>query len=351
MISANQLTKDFYGTTVVDRLTFKVAKGEIVGFLGPNGAGKTTTMRMLTGYYPPSSGSAKVAGFNVADKPLEVRQEIGYLPESVPLYPSMRVEEFVEFAGQAHRLKGGALKNAVDETLERCNLIEVRHQLISTISRGYRQRVGLAQAIVHRPKVIILDEPTVGLDPSQVQDFRALIHSLAEEATVLLSSHILAEVEALCSRVLILVEGRIQAQGTPARIAEDLDEDWILKLRTSKEWDPSLVAKIRELSGVSQVEWDQESGQGSIHCKERDQTASQIVKMMVAEGIDLYEMRTSQLSLEEVFLKVLKQSRSRLGEPLGSSDGSKGEGGEVLSESLKSDKEDSPEQESEEETK
>src|SRR5882724_4506407 len=209
MIEVDRLSKYFGPVLAVDGVSFTVDRGEVVGFLGPNGAGKSTTMRILTGYLPASSGIAKVAGFDVVEQSLEVRRRIGYLPESVPLYGEMRVEEYILFRA---KLKGVAWKDRikrVDYCLDRCRLKEVRRRLIQTLSKGYRQRVGLADAMVSDPPILILDEPTTGLDPLQIRETLALIKELGEERTVLLSTHILSEVEAVCERVIIIAAGRI----------------------------------------------------------------------------------------------------------------------------------------------
>src|SRR6266446_5150086 len=209
MIQVDQLTKFFGPVMAVDRITFRVGRGEIVGFLGLNGAGKTTTMRILTGYLPATSGIARVAGFDVMTESMDVRRNIGYLPESVPLYPEMRVEEYVAYRAKLKGVPRAGRGKHVDYCLERCRLIAVRRRLIGTLSKGYRQRVGLADAMVHDPAIFILDEPTSGLDPQQIRETLALIKELGGRHTVLLSTHILQEVEAVCERVVIIDKGRI----------------------------------------------------------------------------------------------------------------------------------------------
>src|SRR5271156_1595673 len=211
MIKVEGLTKRYARKIAVDNISFEVAKGQIVGFLGPNGAGKTTTMRMLTCFLPPTSGSATVAGYDVLEQPLEVKKRIGYLPETPPLYPEMETGEYLTFVGKLKGLSGTDLRKRVDYVCDRCSVADVRNKLLGKLSKGYRQRVGLAQAIIHNPDVLILDEPTVGLDPKQITEIRELIRSLAGERTVALSTHTLPEVEATCDRVLILNEGKIVA--------------------------------------------------------------------------------------------------------------------------------------------
>src|SRR5437879_9802320 len=211
MSTVQGLTKRYARTVAVDHISFEVQKGQIVGFLGPNGAGKTTTMRILTCFLPPSEGSANVAGFDVLEQPMEVKKRIGYLPETPPLYPEMEVHEYLTFVGKLKGLRGAELQKRADYVIERCAVADVRKKLISKLSKGYRQRVGLAQAIIHNPDVLILDEPTAGLDPKQINETRDLIHSLAGDHTIILSTHILPEVEQTCERVIIINKGKLVA--------------------------------------------------------------------------------------------------------------------------------------------
>src|ERR1700740_2251515 len=211
MITVKNLTKRYARTTAVDQISFEVAKGQIVGFLGPNGAGKTTTMRMLTCFLPPSAGTASVAGLNVLEQPLEVKKRIGYLPESPPIYPEMETSEYLKFVGKLKGLSGAELQKRVDYVCERCAVGDVKKKLLGKLSKGYRQRVGLAQAIVHNPEVLILDEPTAGLDPKQINETRDLIKDLAGDHTIILSTHILPEVEQTCEQVVIISKGKIVA--------------------------------------------------------------------------------------------------------------------------------------------
>src|SRR5277367_3745868 len=211
MITVKELTKRYARNTAVDHISFEIQKGQIVGFLGPNGAGKTTTMRMLTCFMPPTAGSATVAGFDVLEEPMEVKKRIGYLPETPPLYPEMRTGEYLEFVGRLKGLSGAELGKRVDYVCERCSVADVREKLISKLSKGYRQRIGLAQAIIHNPDVLILDEPTAGLDPKQINETRDLIKSLAGDHTIILSTHILPEVEQTCEQVIIINKGKLVA--------------------------------------------------------------------------------------------------------------------------------------------
>jgi len=211
MISVSELTKKYARNTAVDHISFQVEKGQIVGFLGPNGAGKTTTMRMLTCFLPPTSGTATVAGFDVLEKPMEVKRRIGYLPEMPPLYQEMRTTEYLQFVGKLKGLSGTELQQRIETACERCAITDVKSKLLGKLSKGYRQRVGLAQAILHNPEVLILDEPTAGLDPKQINETRDLIKSLAGDHTIILSTHILPEVEQTCQQVIIINKGKLVA--------------------------------------------------------------------------------------------------------------------------------------------
>jgi len=222
MIEVTNLTKKYGRTTAVDGVSFTVQKGEILGFLGPNGAGKTTTMRILTCYLPPTEGSAKVAGYDVFEQPLEVKKRVGYIPETPPLYIDMEVQTFLDFVAKIKGVPSKLRKAKIDDAIEKCRIVDVRKTLIGKLSKGYRQRVGLAQALCGDPPILVLDEPTIGLDPSQVREVRELIRELGRDRTVLLSSHILSEVEKVCRRVLIMGRGKLLEQGTPEEIARRL---------------------------------------------------------------------------------------------------------------------------------
>lgn len=222
MIEVNNLTKRYGTLTAVDRVSFTVEKGEILGFLGPNGAGKTTTMRIITGYMPPGEGSAKIAGFDVVDHPLEVKRRIGYMPETPPLYVDMTVDEYLAFCSRLKQIPGSQVRMRIRRVCEKVDILDVRTKVIKTLSKGYRQRVGLAQALIHDPEVLILDEPTLGLDPIQIREVRELIKSLAGEHTIILSTHILPEVSMTCDRVVIINKGRLIAQDTPEGLTRSM---------------------------------------------------------------------------------------------------------------------------------
>src|SRR5215470_1159521 len=257
MIKVSQLTKRYARTTAVDQISFEVAKGQIVGFLGPNGAGKTTTMRMLTCFLPPSSGTATVAGFDVLEQPLEVKKRIGYLPETPPIYPEMETAEYLKFVGRLKGISSADLQKRVDYVCDRCSVADVKTKLLGKLSKGYRQRVGLAQAIIHNPDVLILDEPTAGLDPKQINETRDLIKSLAGSHTIILSTHILPEVEQTCEQVVIINKGKLVATDSVRNLqarARGAESVLLEVAGRSGKLEPSSVQnKLQGLAGVSSV--------------------------------------------------------------------------------------------------
>jgi len=304
MIQVDNLTKYFGPVLAVDRVTFAVDKGEIVGFLGLNGAGKTTTMRILTSYLPATSGVAKVAGFDVMTESLDVRRNIGYLPESVPLYPEMRVEEYIIFRAKLKGVPRPERVRRVDYCLDRCRLKEVRRRLIGTLSKGYRQRVGLADAMVHDPAILILDEPTSGLDPMQIRETLALIKELGDNHTVLLSTHILPEVEAICERVIIIANGRIGFSRTLA----DIESQAVILLETRGPID-QIAGVLRGISGVTQVAENQsEEGVAGfiIHTDENTDLREPISKAIGNKGWPIRRLDRKRGSLDDAFFDVLR---------------------------------------------
>ena len=304
MIQVDNLTKYFGPVLAIDHVTFEVDQGEIVGFLGLNGAGKTTTMRILTSYLPATSGVARVAGFDVMTQSLDVRRNIGYLPESVPLYPEMRVEEYIVFRA---KLKGVPRKDRasrVEYCLDRCRLKEVRRRLIGTLSKGYRQRVGLADAMVHDPAIFILDEPTSGLDPMQIRETLALIKELGESHTVLLSTHILPEVEAICERVIIIAGGRVSF----SRSLADIESQAVILLETRGPAD-QVVGVLRGIHGVAHVAENQaEDGLASftIRTEENTDLREPISKAVGAKGWSIRRLDRKRGSLDDAFFDVLR---------------------------------------------
>jgi gliding motility-associated transport system ATP-binding protein len=314
MITVKDLTKKYARTTAVDQISFSVEKGQIVGFLGPNGAGKTTTMRMLTCFLPPTSGSATVAGFDVLDQPLEVKKRIGYLPETPPLYLEMETAEYLKFVGSLKGLRGVELGKRVDYVLERCAIADVHTRLLGKLSKGYRQRVGLAQAIIHNPDVLILDEPTAGLDPKQINETRDLIRSLAGDHTIILSTHILPEVEQTCQQVVIINRGKLvatdsvhnlqnRARGAESVLVEVASRNGVL--------DPAAVQRrLEQIPSASRVTARQRGDNRhvfEIETAGKDgSTRANIARAIVEAGWDLNELRPAAVSLEEVFLQLTK---------------------------------------------
>lgn len=305
MIRVQNLTKRYAGRTAVENLSFEVAKGEIVGFLGPNGAGKSTTMKILTGYMPASEGTASVAGFDVFESSMEVKRNVGFLPETPPVYREMPVREYLEFTARLHQVAKDQLRASVDRALEKTYLSDVAHRLIGNLSKGYRQRVGIAQALVHNPQVLILDEPTVGLDPKQIIEIRKLIKELAGDHTVILSTHILPEVQTTCDRVIVINKGRIAAQDTLSRLTAQLQQGRTFRLLVRKPSREGIDA-LRAISGVKGVvESSNESGTLQLELgTEAPDLRETIAETVVSRGMGLLEFGAETLSLEEVFLQL-----------------------------------------------
>jgi len=301
------LTKAYGPVTAVDHVSFSVNEGEILGFLGPNGAGKTTTMRILTGFMPATSGTARIAGFDVTTDSLAVRRHIGYLPETPPLYPDMTVESYLDFVLRIKNVPGEKRRARISEAIEKTNLGDKRTELIKRLSRGYKQRVGLAQALVHDPLVIILDEPTVGLDPKQIIEVRHLIKSLAGTHTIILSTHILPEVSMTCDRVVIINKGKIVAVDTPQNLTTQLKGAQKIHVEAQAPEKPfkELLARI---PGASSVEVSPARASGhvtaTLEVASGKEVRSLIAANIVEKGWDLYELRGVSLSLEDIFLQL-----------------------------------------------
>src|SRR5437870_8016709 len=311
MITVTELTKKYARHTAVDHISFEVHKGEIVGFLGPNGAGKTTTMRMLTCFLPPTSGAAQVAGFDVLEQPLEVKKRIGYLPETPPLYPEMRTQEYLAFVGKLKGLSGAELRKRVDYVCERCAVADVKEKLLGKLSRGYRQRVGLAQAIIHNPDVLILDEPTAGLDPKQINETRDLIKGLAGDHTIILSTHILPEVEQTCQQMIIINKGKLVATDTVQNLqsrARGAESVLVEVAGRNGALDSARVQeRLEKVAGVGRVTFKEKRRSSAIFEVEsvKDKfVRGDLARAVVEAGWDLNELRTSAVSLEEVFLQL-----------------------------------------------
>jgi ABC-2 type transport system ATP-binding protein len=306
MIEVQSLTKRYPTRLAVDDVTFSVRQGEIVGFLGPNGAGKTTTMRVLTGFLPPTSGTARVAGHDVVSEPIPARSALGYLPESAAVYPELRVREYLTFRARLEGVSGPSVRTRVAEALDRCLLGEVADRKIDNLSKGFRQRTALAGALVHQPPVLILDEPTIGLDPVQIIKVRETIRELSRDRAVLLSTHILPEVEAVCDRVLIIDRGRIVAEGTPSDLRARLAGAPVVHvtLRGSVAAQAALAA----VPGVSSVELEEAPGEtrARVLCIQGEDPREEIFRLAVEKGWVLRELSRAAMSLEDVFVRLTR---------------------------------------------
>ena len=307
MIEIKDLTKYYGPRPALSGVSFEVKAGEVLGLLGPNAAGKTTTMRILTGFLPATSGTARVAGYDVAEQPIEAKRNIGYLPEMVPLYPEMTVANYLNYMADLRGVPRKIKRARIDETMELTRITNVRDTLIGKISRGYRQRVGIAQALIHRPKVVILDEPTIGLDPKQIIETRQLIKNLGGEHTVILSSHILPEVSMTCTRVVIINEGKVAAVDTTDNLTRRLEgsERILLEVRGPRE---EVLAKLRAVANVIAAEPRETTADGrsvfDVTCKPGTDVRERIAAAVVSSGWGLLEVRGVGMSLEEVFLKL-----------------------------------------------
>jgi ABC-2 type transport system ATP-binding protein len=307
LIEVQDLTKSYGPVTAVDHISFTVKKGEILGFLGPNGAGKTTTMRILTGYLPATGGTAKVAGFDVFNDSMEVRRRIGYLPENPPLYTDMSVATYLDFVARIKNVSSADRARRIDAALEMTNITDKRDELIKRLSRGYKQRVGLAQALVHDPDVIILDEPTVGLDPKQIIEVRKLIKGLAGSHTIILSTHILPEVSMTCDRVVIINRGKIAAVDTPENLTMQLKGGERVHLEVKAPEKP-LRDLLTQVVGVRRVSVESHGTAGrvsaTVEAAEGKDVRSELAARVVGAGYELYELRGVSLSLEDIFLQL-----------------------------------------------
>lgn len=303
MIEARDLSRRYGDFEAVSDVSFSVDEGEIVGLLGPNGAGKTTTIRMVTGFLPPTSGRVTVAGRDLFDGGPMARRELGYLPENVNLYPEMRVEEYLAYRARLERMDRSAERRAIPEVLERCLLTDVRRQILGTLSKGYRQRVGLAVAILHQPQVLVLDEPTVGLDPKQIIAIRELIRELGRERTLLLSTHILPEVELLCDRLVILDRGRVVAQGTPDELRRRGRTERTVRLELADP-APDVDAVLIGLPAVTRVEPGARRGLWRIVCAEDADPRRDVFEAAVARGWTVLTLALEEPTLEEMFVRL-----------------------------------------------
>lgn len=301
MIEIRNLTKLYGERKAIDNLTFTVKKGEVMGFLGPNGAGKTTTMKIITGFMAPTSGEVKIAGFDVFEEPLEVKKRIGYLPETPPIYGDMVVRDFLSFVAQLKGIEKSQVKKYVDRAIEKTLLGEVSHRLIQNLSKGFRQRVGLAQAIVSDPEILILDEPTVGLDPRQVAEIRSLLNELRGSHTIILSTHILPEVQATCERVIIINKGRIVAEDTLSGLSNKLKGSSVVRIRVRRN-ATELANSLRSMNGVVSVDV---TGQNlSVHGNATEEMIEALSEAAVTKRAGLIELSQPEAGLEDIFIQL-----------------------------------------------
>ncbi len=307
MIQAESLTKYYGEVRALDGVSFRVEKGEIVGLLGPNGAGKTTAMKILTCFLPPSSGTARVAGHDIFDDPLAVKRSVGYLPEEPPVYTELTVEEYLAYAARLKGLARGEVKAARARVMDKCGLGDVAGRLIGNLSKGYRQRVGLAQALIHNPPVLILDEPTVGLDPAQIIEIRGLIRELAREHTVVLSTHILPEVTATCQRIVIINDGSIVAVDTYENLSQQVGTSRRILLKVRRP-GPELADKLLALPGVLDVE-PGDDGALRVESRQDRDLREEVARTVVESGAGLLELAGVAVSLEEVFLRLTTEEK------------------------------------------
>jgi ABC-2 type transport system ATP-binding protein len=308
VIEVDRLTKVYSGRRAVDDISFKVDKGEILGFLGPNGAGKTTTMRILTCYMPATDGTARVAGYDVFEESLEVRKRIGYLPENPPLYPEMTVESYLHFVAKIKGAPSAKRRHQVDDVLGKCSIGDVRNRIIGKLSKGYKQRVGVAQSLLANPEVLILDEPTIGLDPKQIFEVRSLIKSLAGDHTVILSTHILPEVSMTCNRVVIINKGKVVAMDTPQGLTNQAKGAERVALLVDGPRQ-AVQEKLQSIEGVLRVEAEGgENGQPAsftVECKLNTDLRRAMASAVVSQGWGLLELRGVSMSLEDVFINLV----------------------------------------------
>ena len=306
MIEVDRLTKRYGPTLAVSDVSFRVEKGEVLGFLGPNGAGKTTTMRVITGYLPPTEGTVRVAGYDVADQPIEAKRHTGYLPETPPVYPDMTVTEYLGFVGRIKGVPRRDLKTRINEVSEKCAVSDVRNRQIGKLSKGYRQRVGLAQALIHNPDVLVLDEPTAGLDPKQIIETRSLIRNLAGQHTVVLSTHILPEVSKTCERVVVISGGKVAAVGKPDELTHRL-QGFETVLVTAEGPANEMKERMERVAGVNLVEQHEVFENRvtfEIHAGKDQDVRAELARAVVESQWKLLELRTSGMSLEDIFLKL-----------------------------------------------
>jgi len=308
VIEVRELSKHYGDVVAVENISFRAEQGVILGFLGPNGAGKTTTMRMLTCYLPPSQGEAKVAGFDVSEESREVRKRIGYLPEQPPVYHDMTVKAYLRFVAKIKGVSSSALNGRLDETMEKTGIAHHQNTVIGHLSKGYRQRVGLAQALIHEPEVLILDEPTVGLDPRQIIEIREMIKGLGGDHTVILSTHILSEVSMTCGQLVIINNGRIAGEGTPESLMAQLKEGEVLRAHIDGP-DQEVQNMLRQLEGVLDVAQEPGSDEGIylVTSSPGQDVRDMLTRQVVDSGFSLRELRPLDITLEDIFLSLTSE--------------------------------------------
>ena len=310
MVEIKNLTKHYGKNVAVKNISFEIRDNEILGFLGPNGAGKSTTMNIIAGYLPSTEGTVTVNGFDITEQASEAKKCIGYLPEIPPVYPDMRVEEYLKFVAGLKGVKRGEIRSQVENAMERLHISDMRRRLIRNLSKGYKQRVGFAQALLGSPKLLILDEPTVGLDPAQVSEVRKLILDLKKDHSIIFSSHILAEVSAVCERVVIINKGEIKAIDTIANLEQSMTANTVLDLTAEGETEKT-IRILKDIRGVTSISEPEKVAQNRYHYRielESEAVRNEIMSALVANQIGIVEMSMAKLSLEQVFLKVTANS-------------------------------------------
>ncbi len=310
LLEVSHLHRRFGDTTVLHDINFSIGPGQVVGFLGPNGAGKSTTMRLISGNLAPTGGTITLGGYDLQRQPLTARHQFGYLPDTPPLYRDYRVDEFLHFCGRLHQLAGRKLKLAAELAVERCGLTEVTDKLIGHLSKGYQQRVGIAQAIIHEPPLVILDEPTIGLDPRQIEEIRQLIRELGQQHSILLSTHILSEVQAVCSHVQIINAGRLVLQGALADLQAENGATYLLRFQQPVDSD-----SLKELTDVVSCRAGTTTGQIEITLADTDRAVDQLLQQCATRGWKLRQLSPTSQSLEQLFLQITSQDGAALAEP------------------------------------
>ncbi len=313
MVEIKNLTKHYGRNAAVRGISFEIREHEILGFLGPNGAGKSTTMNIIAGYLPSTSGTVTVNGFDITEQAKEAKKCIGYLPEIPPVYPDMRVEEYLTFCAGIKGVKRADVKKQVESAMERLHITDMRRRLIRNLSKGYKQRVGFAQALLGDPKILILDEPTVGLDPAQVSEVRALIRELGKDHSIIFSSHILAEVSAVCERVVIINKGEIKAVDTIENLERSMTANTLLNLTAEGE-KATIMRILKDIRGIQEIKNVTERDNKQLSCQlvlEAETVRNEITSSLIANGCNIVEMSMQKLSLEQVFLKVTAQNDKR----------------------------------------